>query len=756
MLWDSGQATAETDRETRTELDDIDESSEIDLEDNADADLENQSTQFDVDNEDITGVDPHDDEDVVESLEDDQDFEDGDVNGQTIDEDREDSDDHVLQEDSRGGSPRLQPPSTMDQESTPAVSGRPQRTRAPPSRLIPSFEGKSYEETGRAMVGIMKDLDGKTVDESIELMRGELKRVCPEVLGIVMAQMSMKAATVKFGELRTTNACEAEVKQIHMRDTFVPKHWKDLTPDQKSQVLEAFMFVEEKKNGQDKARLVVNGKMQRGHITKDEASSPTAHSESITLTGVIDAKEKRDVATVDIPNAFVQTVVADVDKDYRVLVRLRGRIVEILCKIAPEVYLPYVTVNKRGEKILIVQCLNALYGTMVASLLYYKKFVKSLRRNGFKLNPYDPCVANKIVNSKVLTICFHVDDCKISHVSEKVVDNTIEWLQKEYEVIFEDGTGAMKVHRGKVHVYLGMNLDFTTPGEMHVTMPKHIEDVLKTYDEALGTIEEQLPKVDKGFVEIKKRACSKAQMTPAPTDIFVVNEECKKLPRKQRELFHCIVAKCVYIWKRCHPDWGVAMSFLTKRVKAPDLDDWRKLVHLMDYVRADGDRPLILSADDSGNLTWYVDAAFAVHANGRSHTGGGLHMKKGFAISICSGQKLTTRSSTEAETVGVDDCMSLILWARLFLKAQSIKVRCNIILQDNQSSILLEKNGKASSGKRMRHINIRYFFITDCVKKGQCEVEWIRREEMVADYLTKGLQGSEFRRFRDFMMGSVV
>ena len=69
--------------------------------------------------------------------------------------------------------------------------------------------------------------------------------------------------------------------------------------------------------------------------------------------------------------------------------RLRGRIVEILCEIAPEVYLPYVTVNKKGEKILIVQCLNTLYGTMVASLLYYKKFVKSLERHGFKLNPYD-------------------------------------------------------------------------------------------------------------------------------------------------------------------------------------------------------------------------------------------------------------------------------------------------------------------------------------------------------------------------------
>ena len=102
--------------------------------------------------------------------------------------------------------------------------------------------------------------------------------------------------------------------------------------------------------------------------------------------------------------------------------------------------------------------MNALYGTMVASLLYYKKFVKSLRYKRFNLNPYDPCVANKQVDGEQLTVCFHVDDCKISHTSPKVVSNTIDWLRSEYENVFEDGSGLMKVHRGKTHKYLGMSL----------------------------------------------------------------------------------------------------------------------------------------------------------------------------------------------------------------------------------------------------------------------------------------------------------
>jgi hypothetical protein len=81
---------------------------------------------------------------------------------------------------------------------------------------------------------------------------------------------------------------------------------------------------------------------------------------------------------------------------------------------------------KTGQKALIVECLNAVYETLVAALLYYKKFVKSLKSKGFNLNPYDPCVANKIVEGKQITVCFHVDDCKLSHEHPKLIDETVD------------------------------------------------------------------------------------------------------------------------------------------------------------------------------------------------------------------------------------------------------------------------------------------------------------------------------------------
>jgi hypothetical protein len=184
---------------------------------------------------------------------------------------------------------------------------------------------------------------------------------------------------------------------------------------------------------------------QRDYISKEDASSPTAVTESVLLSCIIDAEEHRDVTVVDIPNAFVQTRV----ENEKAFIKIRGILVDILLEISPEAYKSYVSQDKKGNKQLLVQFQNALYGTMVASLLYYRKFVKSLTDIDFIINPYDPCVANKIIEGKKMTICFHVDDCKLSHRKKTVMERMIGYLWQEYESIFEDGSGAMPVSRGQ-------------------------------------------------------------------------------------------------------------------------------------------------------------------------------------------------------------------------------------------------------------------------------------------------------------------
>ena len=121
-------------------------------------------------------------------------------------------------------------------------------------------------------------------------------------------------------------------------------------------------------------------------------------------------------------------------------------------------------------------------------------------------------------------------------------------------------------------------------------------------------------------------------------------------------------------------------------------------------------------------------------------------MDGGFAISVSTGQKLNTGSSMHAELVAVSDILPMVQWVRLFLLSQGVSIARNIIYQDNQSAELLADNGKKTSGKRTRHLNIRYFLVTDAIAKGECE-------GMFADFQTKAQQGAEFRRMRDIWMG---
>jgi hypothetical protein len=173
-------------------------------------------------------------------------------------------------------------------------------------------------------------------------------------------------------------------------------------------VLESHIFLKLKRDGKIKGRTIAGVNKQRDYISKEDASSPTVATESVLLSCIIDAEEHRDVVVVDIPNAFVQTRVEN--KKDMALIKIRGILVEILVEIAPEAYKSYVSQDKKGNKQLLVQCQNALYRKMVTSILYYRKFVKSLTDISFIINPYDPCVANKIIEGEQMNICFHVDD----------------------------------------------------------------------------------------------------------------------------------------------------------------------------------------------------------------------------------------------------------------------------------------------------------------------------------------------------------
>ena len=539
-------------------------------------------------------------------------------------------------------------------------------------------------------------------------------------------QYMLKKGLKKFKE-RGDAAVTKELDQLHQRNCFSPVDIATLSSEEKRKAQEALMFLTEKRDGTVKGRMVYNGKPTREWLSREDSASPTAALESIMLTAVVDAKEERDVMTADVPNAFIQTEMPPLeDGEERVIMKITGVLVDLLVKLAPEVYGPYV-VFENGQKVLYVWVLKALYGMLVASLLWYKKFKGDMETEGFKFNPYDPCVANKKVHGKQHTIRFHVDDLMSSHVDTKVNDKFLKRLNKLYGKY-----GEVKATRGKVHSYLGMNFDFSKKDEVMIDMIDYMNAM-----------------VDDFSVKFKP---TDVAVTPAAEDLFAEGKG-EKLSKQEAEEFHTFVAKGLFACRRARPDIHTATAALCTRVKSPNQDDWNKLTRLLKYINGTRNDTLILSADDLHVIKWYVDVAFAVHPDFKSHTGGIMTYGGGAAQSMSRKQKLNTRSSTESELVGADDMSTLILWTRLFMEAQGYPIKKNILYQDNKSTILLETNGKRSSSKRTRAINIRYFFLTDQIEKGNLHVEYCPTTEMIGDYMSKPLQGKLFQKFKKKIMG---
>ena len=139
---------------------------------------------------------------------------------------------------------------------------------------------------------------------------------------------------------------------------------------------------------------------------------------------------------------------------------------------------------------------------------------------------------------------------------------------------------------------------------------------------------------------------------------------------------------------------------------------------------------------------WFIDGSFAVHGDMRSHSGSYMTFGRGMMNGSSNKQKINTTSSTEAEMVAVHDNMPAILWTRYFLEAQGYPMRPTVIHQDNQSSMLLETNGRGSSSKQTRHMNIRYFFVADCVERGHITIKHYPTDEMIGDFFTKPISGA--------------
>ncbi|KAI2505429.1 Reverse transcriptase (RNA-dependent DNA polymerase) [Fragilaria crotonensis] len=319
-----------------------------------------------------------------------------------------------------------------------------------------------------------------------------------------MTQMSANAGIKKHGR-KAMEALMAEFAQLEDLSAYEPLDPTKLTRAQKKAALRAINLIKEKRCGKLKGRTVADGRGQRTLYDKSETASPTVATDSLMISVACDAHERRDVGTADIAGAYLKAYM----KDF-VIMKFTGASVDILCEMNPK-YTAFVTIEN-GTKVIYVRLIKALYGCVQSALLWYQMFHSYLEEIGFELNPYDPCVANKIINGKQCTIAWYVDDMKISHVDPNVVTEVIEQIESRF--------GKMTVTRGKEHIFLGMKISYKENGTAEITMRDYLEEAI----------------VDSGL------AIDRVAATPAKRDLFETDVAARALDKRDAEVFHSVSA----------------------------------------------------------------------------------------------------------------------------------------------------------------------------------------------------------------------
>jgi hypothetical protein len=532
------------------------------------------------------------------------------------------------------------------------------------------------------------------------------------IISEIVLHVSIQQALRTIGP-SAIKAVEEEVDNLLAYKTFAPVNAKGLSSSDRKNVLPSFTFIKTKYNasgGVDRvrARTTAGGHRQdRALYSAEDTSAPTVAMWCIFLELLLAAHESREVHVIDIKSAYLNASMSR----HNVMVKLEPLLTDIILKREPSFSSG---IDHDGR--LIVKLDKALYGCIQSANLWYQHISETLIKQQFKRSNYDHCTYHLVTaDGKRCTVLLYVDDLLITSTSTELVKQLIDALTSTY--------GPLTHKCGTNFDYLGMNLDYSNPGTVDIGMHGFIEELLAEHWQSKASYK-----------------------SPATSHLFETRE-CNKLGVQERESFHSITAKLLYLSKRIRPDLLTAVSFLCTRARSPDEDDQKKLDRVLGYLHHTRDLKLKLSSTGPINLTVYIDASFAVHSDMKGHTGGIVMVGDAPIIAISRKQQRVAKSSTESELIAVSDVISQVIQIRSYLIERGLNVGRATIMQDNQSTMRIIGNGKTTS-KSTRHFDIALFFAKDQVDAGQVEFKYCPTADQLADLLTKPLQGAQFFKLR--------
>jgi hypothetical protein len=414
-------------------------------------------------------------------------------------------------------------------------------------------------------------------------------------------------------------------------------------------------------------------------------------------------------AKIDVKGAFIQTEMVSPP----VFIKCRPKLTQLIVKLLPGLR-KYMSKDGR----LYCKLLKALNGCVQASKLWFEKLVKVLHAEGYEHSLTDPCVMRRVVGDIVYFLLIYVDDILILAEQQEIEQMKEVFLKHFMWIIMEIS---------EKHSYLGMLINLC-PGEVEIDMEFHVHKVLEGCN--------NLPLAN----------------TPATKKLFEESAKRVVLAEEEKKKFHTMVARLLYLSKCARPDILTAVGFLCTCVKESTMEDQQKLLRLLGYLQVTVDKKLHLRPEGVFRVEAYVDAAFAIHGDSKSHTGVAVFMGGALVYEASRKQKCMTKSPTESELVALTDNVGFVELFEEFLSfLLNVKERTPIIYQDCTSVIdLVTKGGGVV---RTKHLRARMNVGKEAIMEERIKVVYYHTSNMIADGLTKPLEGNNFATFADILLG---
>jgi hypothetical protein len=544
----------------------------------------------------------------------------------------------------------------------------------------------------------------------LESRTRQIKKMNPKYFGADVDSISIESGPT-MSEESIRAAIVAELTQMELVGAYHPVMPKDISERPIPCKMNVKLKVDSYGNPiKVKARLCAGGHRQERNPNV-ATSSPTASRSTVITTCIIASAQKRHVATADITGAYLEA-----NMKSKIFMKFNDELTSIIVELFPR-YVPFVF-----NGCITVQLDRALYGCIESALLWYKEVSSFLISIGYSQSCEDACFFFKGEGPEKTHVVVFIDDFLITSTKLSEIEDLIGHLKRKYR--------SVTVNIGDKHEYLGANIDFSTPHQVSICMEKKILNLVKEF------------------------RVTKSAATPAANHLFQ-HRDLPLLPPRLQKLMRSGLAKLLFLSINTRPDILLPVNYLSTRVDKFNADDLKKLLRIIEYLHGTANMPLILKCDSPTPIIHdYVDASYATNSeNRRSQSGMIIMIGNALVTARSGGQKLVTKSSTEAELVACCDSMSYVIGLQRFLREIELPASSTIIHQDNQSTLHLI-NSNMPTSQRTRHIDTRYFFIREQAQGPDMTFQHTPTKDMIADLLTKPLQGSRFKQLRNILMNA--